>query len=317
MKGLNRIIGDRRIKAALAAAAILLAFGLVFAVRGCGPGARSAAEAGVKYQCPMHPQIVQDHSGSCPICHMDLVKVAAGAGKKIVRYRNPMDPSKFSDKPMKDSMGMDYVPIYAGGDEAEAPGGTGQAPFTLSERRQQLIGVKWQKAGERALTRHIRLPGRVTGPGTVSAELLEIDAGTVRAGMKARITGPQDQAVEAEVAGVEPAFDALTRSYTVALQAVGGAGWLKPGVYCEVSVIIEYGKRLAVPEDAILYGGARRVVFVTDGRGRFKPVEVRLGKNGEDWVEVLSGVKAGDRVVTSANFLIDSESRFKAALEQF
>jgi multidrug efflux pump subunit AcrA (membrane-fusion protein) len=279
MRRLVRLARDGRVKAALAAAAILLASGLAVAVRGCGHGPGSVAEAGVKYQCPMHPQIVQDHPGSCPICHMDLVRVAAGTPEK----------NRAAER----------------------------APFGLSERRQQLIGVKWQKVEERALTRHIRLPGRVTGPGTVSAELLEIDAGTVREGMKARITGPQDQAVDAEVSGVDPAFDSLTRSYTVALQATGGAGWLKAGVYCEVSVKIEYGKRLAVPAEAVLYGGEHRVVFVTDGKGWFKPVEVRLGKNGEDWIEVLSGVKEGDRVVTSANFLVDSESRFKAALEQF
>jgi len=321
---LKKLIGTRRINIIAAAVAVLLAIGIVSIVRGCGHG--SGVRAGVMYQCSMHPQIVQDHPGTCPICHMDLSPVSVsppaarnGKGKKIVRYRNPMDPSKFSDKPMKDSMGMDYVPVYAEEDGvAEGKStGTGQAAFTLSERRQQLIGVKWRAVESRQLSRHLRLPGRVTGPSTVAAELLEIDAGTVKTGMKARIMGPQEQAVDAEVAGIDSAFDSVSRSYSVALETSGEAGWLKPGVYCEVTVNIEYGERLAVPTEAILYGGERKVVFVTDGKGRFRPVEVRLGKTGEDWVEVLAGVKEGDRVVTSANFLIDSESRFKAALEQF
>jgi len=312
---------------ALSAAVLaVLAVGITVAVRGCNKPPDISSMSGDFYQCPMHPQIIQDHPGICPICHMDLVLVHGGhkkgkapGGNRIVRYRSPMDPSKFSDKPMKDSMGMDYVPVYAdevGSDEGK-PGGTGQAAFTLSERKQQLIGVKWQAVERRRLSRHLRLPGRVTGPNTVAAELLEIDAGAVREGMKARIMGPQEQAVDAEVAGVDPGFDAVTRSYAVALQTTGEAGWLKTGVYCEVAVNIEYGERLAVPTEAIMYGGERKVVFVTDGKGKFKPVEVRLGKTGEDWVEVVSGVKEGDRVVTSANFLIDSESRFKAALEQF
>jgi len=323
---LKRFAGTKRMTAVIMAAVVVLVLGLVFAVRGCGHGSGAGVRAGVKYQCSMHPQIVQDRPGTCPICHMDLSPVSisppAGGGvkgKKIVRYRNPMDPSKFSDKPMKDSMGMDYVPVYAEEDGAAEgkSGGTGQAAFTLSERRQQLIGVKWRPTEKRKLSRRLRLPGRVTGPNSVAAELLEIDAGTLKTGMKARIMGPQEQVVDAAVSGIESAFDAVTRSYAVALETSGEAGWLKTGVYCEVSVTIEYGERLAVPAEAILYGGERKVVFVTDGKGRFKPVEVRLGKSGEDWVEVLSGVKAGDRVVTSANFLIDSESRFKAALEQF
>jgi len=323
---LRKRLGKKRLLVVAAAMAVALAAGFIIIRHGGIPGFSAKAPAGMQYQCSMHPQVVQDHPGICPICHMDLALVAVspptgyeGKGKKIVRYRNPMDPSKFSDIPIKDSMGMDYIPVYAGEDREGGgkSGGTGQAAFTLSERRQQLIGVKWRAVERRRLSRHLRLPGRVTGPNSVAAELLEIDAGAVREGMKARISGPQEQVVDADVTGVDPAFDAVTRSYAVGLQTNGDAGWLKTGVYCEVSVNIEYGERLAVPTEAIMYGGERKVVFVTDGKGRFKPVEVRLGKNGEDWVEVLSGVKEGDRVVTSSNFLIDSESRFKAALEQF
>jgi len=323
---LKKLMANKPAIVLILVVAAFLAGGLVLSLRSCGNGNPDITEAGVMYQCPMHPQIIQGHPGTCPICHMDLTKVVddksvskAQKGRKIVRYRNPMDPSKYSDKPLKDSMGMDYIPIYSdeSGDIMEIGRETGRAPFMLSERKQQLIGVKWITAERRNLSRRLRLPGRVIGPNSVAAELLEIDAGTVRSGMKARITGPQEQAIDAVVSAVDPGFDAVTRSYSVALETRSEAGWLKPGVYCEVAVFIEYGERMAVPADAVLYGGEHRIVFVTDTKGRFKPVEVRLGKAGEDWVEVLSGIKEGDRVVTSANFLIDSESQFKAALEQF
>lgn len=326
---IRELIARRWLVAAVAAGMVVLAAGIVLGPRGCDHGGHGAADADHVYQCPMHPQIVQSKPGICPICHMDLVKVArekpgepAGEGRaperKVVRYRNPMDPEKFSDRPMKDSMGMDYIPVYE--DEVSAgktAGVPGKAAFTLSEERRQLIGVKTGAAEKRPLSRRLRLPGRVSGPRRVVAELLEMDAGAIRGGMKARLSGPQDQRIDAVVTGVNPDFDALTRSYAVTLEAGGDAGWLKPGVYCEVDVHLEFGTRLAVPADAVLYSGERSVVFLTDGQGKFEPRDVRLGKAGEDWVEVLSGLREGDRIVTSANFLIDSESRFKAALEQF
>ena len=87
--------------------------------------AEPAAHAHVKYHCPMHPQIERDAPGECPICGMKLVAsetsveaaatnaVAPAGERKPLYYRNPMDPAVRSDQPMKDSMGMDYVPVYA------------------------------------------------------------------------------------------------------------------------------------------------------------------------------------------------------------
>ena len=107
------------------------------------------------YHCPMHPQILQDHPGSCPICGMDLVPFeemgeAAPAGGKgrILFYRSPMDPGQTSPTPRKDEMGMDYVPVY----ESEVQGGAsavkGLAPVTIDTARQQLIGLRTAKVAE-------------------------------------------------------------------------------------------------------------------------------------------------------------------------
>jgi len=278
---IGKLIGRKRLVAAVAVAGVVLVAGTVVIARGCSHAGQATAEesTAARWQCPMHSQIVQDQPGACPICHMTLVKVAG-------------------DKPGK-------------------PGVPGRAAFTLSEERRQLIGVKTGVAGRRSLSRRLRLPGRVAGARRVTAELLEMDAGTVRAGMQATLSGSQEQKVDAVVAGVDSEFDALTRSYAVTLTPAEDARWLKAGVYCEVDVMLDFGKRLAIPADAVLYTGERKVVFLTDGKGAFEPREVRLGKTGEDWVEVLSGLQEGDRVVTSANFLIDSESQFRAALEQY
>ena len=74
---------------------------------------------------------------------------------------------------------------------------------------------------------------------------------------------------------------------------------------------------LTVPDSAVIDSGTRQVVLVALGEGRFEPRDVKLGARGEGFVEVLSGVKDGESVVTRANFLIDSESNLKAALAGF
>jgi Cu(I)/Ag(I) efflux system membrane fusion protein len=72
-----------------------------------------------------------------------------------------------------------------------------------------------------------------------------------------------------------------------------------------------------VPSSAVIDSGMRQVVLLDRGEGRFEPRMVRLGAQGNDWVEITDGVKAGDKVVTSANFLIDAESNLRAALQGF
>lgn len=109
------------------------------------PGA-GAAEGKTQYQCPMHPTIVQDHPGECPICGMKLVKIGGPATapqeRKIKFYRSPMDPKQTSPTPRKDEMGMDYVPVYE--DELQAGASTvpGFATVEIDPARQQLIGLK-------------------------------------------------------------------------------------------------------------------------------------------------------------------------------
>jgi multidrug efflux pump subunit AcrA (membrane-fusion protein) len=74
---------------------------------------------------------------------------------------------------------------------------------------------------------------------------------------------------------------------------------------------------VTVPNSAVLDNGTRQVVLVERGEGRFEPRSVQIGLHGDDWVQVLDGIKAGERVVVAANFLIDAESNLRAALQGF
>jgi Cu(I)/Ag(I) efflux system membrane fusion protein len=85
-------------------------------------------------------------------------------------------------------------------------------------------------------------------------------------------------------------------------------------MYAMVILRVPLGQRLAVPEDAVLDSGMRKRVFVDRGDGMLEPREVRVGTRAGGYFEVLEGLTAGERVVTSASFLIDSESKLQAAL---
>ena len=154
----------------------LIALGLVAGVGGTllltphpkhdhEPGAASASATKKQmYQCPMHPQIIMDHEGTCPICGMTLVAMESDKPKekgKLVFYRSPMNPSLTSQVPMKDEMGMDYVPVYEGELQGEGASIEDHSTVTIDHERQQLIGLKTEKVAEGTVSGEFRALGRV------------------------------------------------------------------------------------------------------------------------------------------------------------
>lgn len=90
----------------------------------------------------------------------------------------------------------------------------------------------------------------------------------------------------------------------------------KPEMYGNINIKINLGRKLTVPESAVLDSGKRKLVFIDKGEGYFEPREVKLGIKTDDGYEVLDGLREGEQVVTSANFLIDSESKLKSAIKE-
>ena len=89
---------------------------------------------------------------------------------------------------------------------------------------------------------------------------------------------------------------------------------LKPGMYANVTLRAAARHRPAVPVEAIIHSGERTLAVVALGEGRFQPRQVEIGVQADGWYEILAGVHEGERIVTSAQFLIDSESNLKSAL---
>ena len=147
----------------------------------------------------------------------------------------------------------------------------------------------------------------------VYADVYEYELPTVREGQKAMMSlaYQPERIFEGLVDYVYPSLDPKTRTAKIRLIVPNPQLELRPEMYVDVVLETNRKERLTVPESAVLFSGKRRIVFVALGEGRFQPRVVRLGTLMGDHYEVLAGVKGGDRVVTSANFLLDSESRLK------
>lgn len=151
----------------------------------------------------------------------------------------------------------------------------------------------------------------------VLADVYERDLARVRVGQPARVSldAFPDRRFEAKVAYIYPTLNVETRSTQIRLELDNPEGFLRPGMFAHVDLASgAAAPRVTVPTSAVIDDGTRQVVLLALGEGRFKPRPVRLGQRGAEYVEVLEGVAEGDRVVTSANFLIDSESQLRAAL---
>ena len=151
----------------------------------------------------------------------------------------------------------------------------------------------------------------------VVADVNEQDIGKVATGRRAqvRINAYPDKRFEGVVTYVYPTLKQETRTVSVRLELANPGALLKPGMYAQVELASgATAKVVAVPVSAVIDSGVRRVVIVQTGEGRFEPRAVELGDRSEEWVEVRSGVKEGESVVVTANFLIDAESNLRAAL---
>lgn len=151
----------------------------------------------------------------------------------------------------------------------------------------------------------------------VEAELFEHDFHLVARGQRAQISLPMlpGEVHEGEVDYVYPSLDPTTRTGRARIVLTNAGGALRPEMFAEVVIRVDRGERLQVSEEAVVYTGPRRLVFVDVGDERLEPREVKLGLKANGAFEVLDGLKEGEVVVTSGNFLVAAESRLRGSAE--
>ncbi|OGS45580.1 MAG: hypothetical protein A2539_07070 [Elusimicrobia bacterium RIFOXYD2_FULL_34_15] len=358
-----------------------------------------------KYHCPMHPTYISDKPGDCPICGMKLVPmdekpISSQPIKKKTMYRSSMNPEEVSDKPGKDSMGMEMVPFEV---EENSPSGIskvdGLSSVTISEEKQQLIGVKTGIVKKRKLTYDIRASGRVAhdpelynaineyqqtlsrrrelasksfpdgqeqesqgiqqadslldsstlrlkhlglsdeqimelskssetftnlilvgkpgGTVWIYAQIYMSESGLVKAGQIMDVTtvALSGKKFRGVIKAVDTYLDSESRTLRARAEVYNPEGLLKPEMYVDVVIHVDFGEKIAVPEEAVIDSGTRQIVFVKKLAGVYEPREIQVGHIAEGYYEIISGLSVGEEVVTSANFLIDSESKLKSAIQ--
>jgi Cu(I)/Ag(I) efflux system membrane fusion protein len=202
---------------------------------------------------------------------------------------------------------------------------------------EQIAAIEQRGKAERVLTvyapssgivlKRQALPGSYIEPGTTLYELADLstvwihgdvyesEITSVRLNQPAEVTFETypGEAFRGKVAYIYPYLNEATRTVRVRMELPNPHLKLKPGMYGNVVLRVAAERRLVVPKEAVLDSGLRQLVFLNLGQGVYQPYPVKLGRRSQEYVEVLEGIKEGDRVVTSANFLLDAESKLASA----
>lgn len=149
----------------------------------------------------------------------------------------------------------------------------------------------------------------------VMADVFENEAGAVRMGQRASITATAypGRRFSATVTYIQPQVDAQSRTLRIRMELENPGLLFKPDMYVDVDLSTATAPRLTVPVDAVINSGLRQTVFVDRGNGFLEPRAVQVGQQSAGQIEILSGLRAGERIVTSGTFLIDSETQLRSA----
>lgn len=251
-------------------------------------------------------------------------KGPAGAGgdtkaeRQVLYWTDPMVPGYRSDKPGKSPyMDMELVPVYADGT------GDGGAPVvTIRPEFIQNFGVRTHKVTLGGAARTLEAHGylfRESGRLLVLVDTFERDT-WMRAGLPAeiRVADFPGRQWSGTVESVKSDVDIGTRSLKARIRITNPDAALSPNMYADVIIsdTAQRNGKIMVPREALIRTGARTAVVLALGSGRFQPVEVVPGEESGDWVEIRQGIKQGDTVVTSGQFLIDSEASVRASFQR-
>lgn len=150
----------------------------------------------------------------------------------------------------------------------------------------------------------------------IMVTLYEYDVSVIKVGDAAEVQLPYDSKLnfKTKITYIDPEIEMETRTAKARIEVDNKTQNFKPGMYVNVILKKELGEAITIPEDSLIDTGLRKIVFVKSGTSRFEPRDVKAGPRVENQFVILSGLKTGEEIVTSAHFFIDAESKLKAAI---
>ena len=243
----------------------------------------------------------------------------AGDGRKILYWIDPMIPNYRSDKPGKSPfMDMQLEPVYADGETGVTPG---MPVVSIRPEVINNLGVRTYTVTRARRPRMLTTHGYLYRTGTAGqwramADILDREADWLRPGLAAtiRITALPGRTWPALVESLQSDVDIGARALKARVRITVNDVALRSNMFAEITIISPPSpKQLAIPREALIRTGTRTAVVLALGNGRFQPTDVVAGAELGDWIEIRSGIKEGDSVVVSGQFLIDSESSLRAS----
>ncbi len=326
---------------------------LIFTVPACKRAAPETAKpVGAKtlYRCPMHPQIIRDAPGTCPICGMTLVSFTSEASKEGASGQASVSLSTNQQQLIGVKLGkverrdlevliqasarVAYDPtlysailehqeaVNAARDSQAGSSYQEQAQSTVRSSRLRLrqMGLSDElidRVSNRSFDASAFLMGKPGRAVWVYADVYDYESPLIKAGQRVELTSPAfpGQTLTGLVRSIDTVMNPETRTLRVRIETPNPNGNLKPEMYLSATLRAPLGKRLAIPADALMDTGARQLVYEEKSPGVFEPRVVRTGPRAGDYVEVLDGLSEGATIAATANFLIDSESKIRASAQ--
>lgn len=286
------------------------------------------------YTCPMHPQVKSDEPGQCPICHMDLVPIfkeppkdattptqaisvtMTGELQELIGIRTAIVTKKAAVKSLKSYGVVAFDPGLAVAQREYLDAARTSAELKqAAKRRLKLLGMSEEEITElekrRSASTDLYLPENAKAL-WVYAPLYENEDALVTPGMTATIKTSDGSAVyNGIVRGIDPVFNAKTRTVRARIEIRDQNATLKPDEYVDVTFAIDLGEKLTIPRSAYIDTGERQIAYVVHGGTHFVQTEIGIGEIVADDVVVTSGLEEGETVAAAALFMVDSEAELR------
>jgi len=300
--------------------------------------AHSHQSAEEYYTCPMHPEVKLHKEGDCPICHMPLVKKTRAKtieitdnipqkssedakSSKIKFYRNPMNPAITSKVPMKDEMGMDYIPVFEHEKQDNTSEVARRSQVALNDIQIRLAGINEIKVTRQTLQKSFSVAGRFLGGTQISLQVLEADLPFIKVGQKIEVgfSSRPEEVFQGKITGLGGVLDPMTRSLRVSASLSRSAN-LPQESSLSSSVFFTQENVLAIPEESLVRTGKADLVYLKTSEHQYAPRAVQVGgllssKDSDNPAQrfylIVEGLEDGDTIAAGPNFLLDSEARLR------